>query len=70
VKHVSKHPAGKAERFRASLVLSVFLNFLISSDVNVTAHGGTYTIYSEKYNINYLIIKGKPLYNFYRENPV
>ena len=47
LKHVSKHPAVAAERFRASLGLVCrfgSLELLVSTDVNVTGHAGTETI--------------------------
>ena len=47
LKHVSKHPAVAAERFRASLGLVWVSGRLVSTDVNVTGHAGADTIYME-----------------------
>jgi hypothetical protein len=47
LKHVSKHLAVAAERFRASAGLVLVIGRLVSGDVNVTGHAGTDTIYRE-----------------------
>jgi hypothetical protein len=47
LKHVSKHPAVTAERNRASLGVVWVVGRLLSTDVNVSGHAGTDTIYSE-----------------------
>jgi hypothetical protein len=50
LKHVSKHPAVAAERFLGSLRLvraRWVLNELLPTDVHVTGHTGTDTIYLE-----------------------
>ena len=47
LKHVSKHPAVAAERFRASLGVVWVAWGLLSTDVNVTGHAGTDTIYKK-----------------------
>ena len=47
LKHVSKHPAVAAERFRASLGVVWVTWGSLSTDVNVTGHAGTHTIYKK-----------------------
>ena len=49
LKHVSKHPAVAAERFRASLGLVWVIGRLVSGGVTVTGHAGTDTIYRENH---------------------
>ena len=49
LKHVSEHPAVAAERFRESLGVVWVAWGLLSTDVNVTGHAGTDTIYRKNH---------------------
>jgi hypothetical protein len=49
LKHVSKHPAVAAERFRASVGLVCVIGRPVSGDINATGHAGTDAIYKENH---------------------